>query len=127
MRLPLELNITLDERVKQSRELGQCICDEMNRYLIKMGIKSDISIDFDTANFRMEKDPYSGEFSLEGRWQNERQQPCGSIVFHADGAFFAEYDVIENHPSRSKWFVEAITAWGRDDVIKVEPRLLERV
>lgn len=126
MRLPLELDITLEERIDQVKELGQDICDKMLASISELGIKKEIDIKFGDADFRLEKDPYSGTFSLEGKW-HERQQTKGSIIFHDDGTFFAEYDVIEDHPTKAIWFIEAVTAWGRDDNIKVELRLIEKV
>lgn len=127
MRLPLELDITLDERVTQLKDLGNLICKEMSSHLSDKGIIKSLDIDYDKAIFRMEKDPYSGHFSLVGKWLNAHQITLGTIIFHADGTFFAEYDVIEDHPTKKLFFVEAITAWGRDENIKLELRLIEKV
>ena len=127
MRLPLELDITLNERVAQLQPLGVSVCTAMQDHIVGMGIQRAIQIDFNQAKFRAEKDPFSGDYSLHANWVDQRAQPCGSMVFHADGSFFAEYDVIENHPTKPRWFVEAMTAWGRAGNIKVEPRLIQRV
>jgi len=48
----------------------------------------------------------------------------GNLIAHAGGEFFAEYDVLCVHPNDRRWFVEAVTAWGRPGVIKTELRLL---
>ncbi len=48
------------------------------------------------------------------------------MLFHADGSFFAEYDVIRDHPGDPRWFVEAVNAWGRGSDIRSEPRLLPK-
>ena len=127
MQLPLELDITLDERVQQLQPLGSLVCTEMVNHVNAICVRKAIVIDFNNANFRLEKDPYSGSFSLEGKWLNEHQQSTGSIIFHEDGTFFAEYDVIEDHPTKKLFFIEAVTAWGRDENIKVELRLIEKV
>lgn len=127
MRLPLELDITLEERVKQLKSLGVAICETMQEQVAKTGVTKVITIDFDCATFRMEKDPYSGQFSLEGKWLDRNNQTCGNIIFHADGTFFAEYDVIAEYPCKKRWFIEAITAWGRDDNIKTDLRLMENI
>lgn len=76
------------------------------------------------ASYSLEKDPFSGTYALVGRWQNEQGGSLGSLVFHADGSFFVEQDVIKQHPRRENWFVEAINAWGRQATIQVEPKLL---
>jgi hypothetical protein len=57
-------------------------------------------------------------------WLNAKGHEVGSILFYPDGAFYAEYDVVQPHPQKSQWFVEAITAWGRGDQVKTEARLL---
>ncbi|WP_428605930.1 hypothetical protein [Sedimenticola sp.] len=76
------------------------------------------------ASYSLEKDPFSGTYALVGRWQNEQGGNVGSLVFHVDGSFFVEQDVIKPHPRRKNWFVEAINAWGRQATIQVEPKLL---
>ena len=76
------------------------------------------------AEYWLDRDPASGEDSLVGIWRNPQGGKCGELLFHADGTFFAEYDVIRVHPRKPRWFVEAVTAWGRGNTIKSEPRLL---
>jgi hypothetical protein len=49
---------------------------------------------------------------------------CGTLLIHTDGSFFAEYDVIREHPRDTRWFVEVVTAWGRGGIIRFVPRLL---
>ena len=75
------------------------------------------------AGYRLELDPASGDYGLLGEWRDPRGQKLGGLVFHADGSFFVEYDVIRSHPRRPGWFVEAVNAWGRGDDIRAEPRL----
>ena len=48
----------------------------------------------------------------------------GRLQFNSDGTFYAEYDVVKNHPTKPKWFIEGITAWGKVDNIKAEAKLL---
>ena len=76
------------------------------------------------ARYRLERDPASGAESLVGEWRDARGQKQGNLVFHADGSFFVEYDVIRPHPKDPRWFVEAVEAWGRDPEIRAEARLL---
>lgn len=106
--------------------MGEQVCESLCDELQKTGlVNSKIpQINFDAASFGLEKDPYSGENSLRGDWFNERKNRLGSILFHVDGSFFAEYDVIHPHPTDQCWFIEAVTALGRDGVIKSEARLL---
>ena len=74
--------------------------------------------------YLLSRDPASGADSLVGIWRNARGHTCGTLLIHADGSFFAEYDVIREHPRDARWFVEAVTAWGRGNIIRSEPRLL---
>jgi hypothetical protein len=63
----------------------------------------------------------------EGTWRNRQGSRCGSLIINSDGSYYAEYDVLTLHPDKPAWFVEAVTAWGRDGVVKAEPRLLAAV
>ncbi|MEW8208686.1 MAG: hypothetical protein AB2746_21395 [Candidatus Thiodiazotropha taylori] len=76
------------------------------------------------ASYRLERDPSNSEFSLVGDWMNEQGNRLGMLLFHADGSFFVEHDIVLPHPTKPDWFVEAVNAWGNDAVIKAEPRLL---
>ena len=78
----------------------------------------------DEAVYRLERDPYNGEDSLVGEWRDDRGLKFGQLLFHADGSFYVEQDVARLHPRKSKWFVEAVNAWGREGQIKAEARLL---
>ncbi|HYN76616.1 MAG TPA: hypothetical protein VES73_02345 [Lamprocystis sp. (in: g-proteobacteria)] len=78
----------------------------------------------DDAAYRLERDPACGEHSLVGEWRDALGQKLGGLVFHEDGSFFVEYDVIRTHPRNDRWFVEAVNAWGRNSDIRAEPRLL---
>lgn len=79
------------------------------------------------ARLQMLRDSYDGADSLECSWCDERGYRRGSMLFHADGSFWAEYDVALPHPSDRRWFVEAMTAWGSADNIKSEPRMLPTI
>ncbi|MEZ5588893.1 MAG: hypothetical protein R3E46_17645 [Sedimenticolaceae bacterium] len=76
------------------------------------------------AMYRLERDPYSGTESLVGEWRDECGMKRGELKFHADGTFFVEQDVTRVHPRRAHWFVEGVTAWGRDHEIRSEATLL---
>jgi hypothetical protein len=86
--------------------------------------------DAGTAAYRLERDPASGRDSLVGEWLDPHGHPRGMMVFHPDGACFGEYDIVRMHPTKTRWFVEAIEAWGGSPdeqdrgVIRAELRLL---
>lgn len=99
----------------------------MNQEVERLGYKPDEVVlkSFDAATYHLEKDPYSGEDSLVGHWFDNNRMKLGNLLFHADGSFFVEHDVMKLHPSKKQWLVEAVNAWGKDHEIKVEARLLE--
>lgn len=125
------MNIDLTEygirqRYAEIRSLAQRIGEHFQREMDKLGFDTErVSLkSFEDADYRLEKDPASGEFTLVGDWLDQRGFKQGTLVFHADGSFFVEQDVIQPHPGKPEWFVEAVNAWGRDDDIKAEARLL---
>lgn len=79
------------------------------------------------AQYRLQADPACGDIALLGEWRDGRGQCLGSLVFHADGTFFVEHDVVKIAPRRPDLFVEAVTAWGRGAEIRSEPRILPMV
>lgn len=119
----------LDSRMEQLTPLLASVCRKLQDEVLRMGFEpEDISIgELADAEFWLDKDPASGEHSLMGEWRDDKGMKVGSLAFHADGSFFAEHDVIRTHPAKPHYFVEAVTAWGRDEVIKSEPRLLPMV
>lgn len=119
----------LQHRLDSLRPLGEQVCETLCHELHKLGLDEGKipELRFDAASFTLQRDPYTGENSLHGDWFNEHKARLGSILFHADGSFFAEYDVVHPHPADKRWFIEAITAWGRDGLIKSEARLLPAI
>ena len=118
----------LEQRVQQVRAIGETVCEALRMEVFKMGLPvGHIDPDFNRAEYTLSRDPASGEDSLLGVWRDPKGRKQGEILFHADGSFFAEYDVISEHPKQPRWFVEAVTAWGRDDIVRAEPKLLPSV
>lgn len=70
------------------------------------------------------RDPYSGGLTEILEWRHPAGHSLGSIKVHEDGSFYAEYDVVQPHPLDPRWFVEGVIAWGKDGVLKSEPKLL---
>ena len=76
------------------------------------------------ARISRSADPADGGEVLTATWRNGRGERFGEVVFNGDGSFFAEYDVVCPHPRDRRWFVEAVTAWGRAGAVHAELRLL---
>jgi hypothetical protein len=113
-------------RFEQIATLAQGACRALADVVDRLGFPpGSVPIpDPAAARYRLDPDPASGEHSLMGEWRDSQGQKQGSLVFHADGSFFVEYDVVRAHPKDPRWFVEAVTAWGRDPEIRADPRLL---
>ena len=107
-------------------QLADQVFDRLYREVLKLGFANgDVTLKRpQEATYRLERDPSTSEFSLVGDWLSEQGMKLGTLLFHADGSFFVEQDVVRPHPKRSGWFVEAVNAWGRGDEIKAEARLL---
>jgi hypothetical protein len=117
----------LAEQLEAARPRGEALCARLAAEIRKLGFPDADSRSlprFGDADFHLVKDPYSGDIGLHGTWNSPRGYRVGGIQLHGDGSFYAEYDVGEPHPTDRRWFVEAVTAWGRDDLIKSEPKLL---
>jgi hypothetical protein len=113
-------------RFEQVSTLAHAICRALADELVKLGFApGSVPIaDPGSASYRLDRDPASGLDSLVGEWRDTRGQRQGGLVFHADGTFFVEHDVIRPHPRDPRWFVEAVNAWGLGQDIRSEPRLL---
>lgn len=121
--MPDPLQDTLQERIRQESTRLQAICHALGREIARLGL-DDAPPDSAALTCQLQQDPASGALTLAGAWRNARGHLLGQVLLHGDGSFFAEYDVIRPHPTKPRWFVEAVTAWGRGDEIRSEPRLL---
>lgn len=112
---------------EQHKQLGVLICQEMLLAIKKLGFSAGeikrVPV-FDNAEFSLTKDPYTTEENLTGYWFDSNKQRIGEIQFNSDGSFYAEYDIVKPHPFKKQWFVEAMTAWGREQAVKTEAKLL---
>ncbi|MBK8815816.1 MAG: hypothetical protein IPN42_10080 [Methylococcaceae bacterium] len=124
--------MTTDNDIKQlseqKRTFGQAICKKIMENIIKLGFSDPMKIKvpiYSEAAFNVVTDPYTQSQDLVGYWYDAKQQRIGQLRFHGDGSFYAEYDIVLPHPKKARYFVEAINAWGNEQNIKTEPKLLE--
>ncbi|MCG7986281.1 MAG: hypothetical protein JAZ20_09125 [Candidatus Thiodiazotropha weberae] len=113
-------------RFYKIEKLANSVHKRLYEEVIKLGFSNSENLlkSPQEASYRLERDPSNSEFSLVGDWMNEKGYRLGTLLFHADGSFFVEHDIVMLHPTKPDWFVEAVNAWGNDAVIKAEPRLL---
>ncbi len=114
----------LDGIVYRYAPFARSICKALEHEALTIGIAALPSISWDDAVLSIVKDPVNGSDCLSATWRDKHGHRKGSLQFNYDGSFFAEYDIVQPHPGDSRWFVEAVTAWGRDNRILTEPRLL---
>ncbi|MDY6942199.1 MAG: hypothetical protein SVU69_04220 [Pseudomonadota bacterium] len=116
----------LKVRMAEVDHLTRAICERLEHEVHKLGFSESerFIASYTEAHCRLARDPATGRDGLVGVWQDPQGCKCGEFIVHADGSFFAEYDVVRVHPRDPRWFVEAVTAWGREALIKSEPRLL---
>lgn len=117
-------NIALpDELAELGARLCRVLAEEARRYAADQAP----AIRLDEAVFTRVTDPANGLPGYEGVWRDARAQKCGSLTLNSDGSYCGEFDLLVMHPGKPRWFVEAVTVWGRDGVVKAEPRLLAAV
>jgi hypothetical protein len=119
----------LTEHITLNRHLAESVCQRLTEEIYNLGFAAAEIKHFpkyDDASFELVKDPFTGEHNLACYWFDEfKKQRIGRLQFNSDGTFYAEYDVVKNHPGKSKWFVEGVSAWGKADNIKAEAKLLQ--
>lgn len=121
-------SISAEQRFDQVRSIAESISVALRNEVFLLGLSVNcIDPDIDRADYSISHDPGSGEDSLIGIWRDHNGQKQGEMLFHADGSFYAEYDVIREHPKKTEWFIEAVTAWGRENMLKSDPKLLPAI
>ncbi|MGR9101183.1 MAG: hypothetical protein ACU826_11515 [Gammaproteobacteria bacterium] len=126
----MNTRVLIEHQLARHRLLGIEVCREMSRAIRKLGFPEEECIetpDFASAEFSLIKDPYTADENLNGIWYDKNHRRIGNIQFLSDGSFYAEYDIVKPHPTRSQWFVEGVNAWGRGGHIKTEAKLLPTV
>jgi len=118
----------LASQIAAKLEYGQAVCAKIAQTIGRLGFPAESTPnppEFKAAVFSLITDPYTQNQNLSGFWYNAQQQRIGQIRFNDEGGFYAEYDVVQAHPSKKGLFVEAINAWGNKDNIKSEAKLLD--
>ncbi|WP_027147670.1 hypothetical protein [Methylobacter tundripaludum] len=121
--------MNLSDHIAINRPLAECVCQRLTEEINELGFtEADIRHypRYDDADFVLIKDPYAGADNLACYWYDEpKKQRIGRLQFNSDGTFYAEYDVVKPHPTKTRRFVEGVTAWGKAEQIKSEAKLLE--
>lgn len=78
--------------------------------------------DWQAAQFSLQRDPFSGEESLNARWAGRQR---GMLTLRPEGWVYGELDVCAAHPHKPGQWIEAVTTWGKAPQLKAEARLIE--
>lgn len=101
--------------------IAQALQQEAERYTAP---GSTPKIEQDALHFTQVTDPANQQPGYEGIWRNARNERCGTLTFNSDGSFYAEFDLFCPHPRDTRWFVEMVTAWGDDEMLRCEVKLI---
>jgi hypothetical protein len=119
--------VNLASQIEAKREFGELVCQQLLACIEKIAFPAEIVLsypNYQNARFELIQDPFTGLFNLSGFWHDSRGQRIGRLQFQSDDSCYAEYDVVQNHPTKKQWFVEKVTAWGKIDTLKAEATLL---
>lgn len=112
------------ERKRELQPLIEQVSAAFINEMAKYAIQQALAVPADLSYCELRTDAFDGSRSFYGEWHDASGKLLGNLTVHASGEFFAEYDVLLDHPTDSRWFIEAVTAWGRPGVVKAELRLL---
>ncbi len=76
------------------------------------------------CNQQLRVDDFDGNQSFYGEWHDQQGRCLGSVLIHGGGQVYAELDILKQHPTNYKWFVESVTVWGRCPALKSDLSLL---
>lgn len=118
----------ISAHISKNRLLAESICLRLAEEIDKLGFAAAEITHYpyyDQASFVLIKDPYTGQQNLTCYWyEGSTSQRIGRLQFNSDGTFYADFDVVKPHPGKANWFVEGVSAWGKEDMIKSEAKLL---
>ena len=80
----------VQDRLESVRLLAQAICSTLDDEIARLGFPQGrvVVAAHTEAEYRLDRDPASGEDSLVGVWRNKDGFKCGELLFHSDGSPF---------------------------------------
>jgi len=116
----------LDDLLKRYQPVLSDIWQAMRLRLVDTGLEDSLNVlpRPELAKYSVQRDPFDSSKTLTGVWRDSHGSQIGEIQVRDNGSIYAELDVVRNHPVDARWFVEAVTAWGRSGDVKTELKLL---
>ncbi len=114
----------LEQRVAEVAEQGRTLLAALREKVggLKLTGEEVVIPPFEEAKFTLEYDLYNGKQTLMASFYPSQYYRAGFLLFHSDGSCFAEYHVMQLHPTKPHLFIEAVEAWVRDGEIKTDTR-----
>lgn len=127
--LELGQPLEVEDRVRQDFKLLMTAWAALRSKLTETGVEDALIMipPPEMAEYKLNIDPFDRSETLTGTWRNTTGEKLGELLIRGDKGVYAEFDVIRNHPSDVRWFVEAVTAWGSLENMKSELRLLPAI
>ena len=115
----------LEQRVAAVAEQGRTLLAALREKVGGLNLTGEEIVipPFEEAKFTLEYDLYNGQQTLMASFYPSQYYRAGFLLFHSVGSCFAEYHVMQLHPSKPHMFIEAVEAWVRDGEIKTDTRL----
>lgn len=117
----------LDQRVSAVESQGKELLSALKEKLASLNLAGGmIAIpEFEEAQFTIEKDLYDDSVTtLMASFYPRPRYRAGVLLFHSDGSCYAEYHVMQQHPSKPQWFIESIEGWVRNGVVQTDLHLI---
>ena len=121
---------TTPVRVRQTQELltvakvWRAFLQECNKLNLARPLAQQAP-NFTTTEVRA--DPFDNSESLYCEWRGDSGALVGTLVIHANGSVFAEYDLVQPHPTNGQLFIESVCVFGSRDNLVSELKTLEAV
>lgn len=116
----------LEQRVIEVTDQGKALLAALREKIANLNLPGEEVVipSFESATFTLEHDLYNGQQTLMASFYPSPHYRAGFLLFHSDGSCFAEYHVMQLHPTKPHRFLEAVEAWVRDGKIMTDIRLV---
>lgn len=114
-----------DTRLRSEHETIKSVWSALRQTLLAQGFDDTMSAHpRHLSRYELRRDTFDDSESFYGEWRSANAQLQGTVLIHANGQVYAEFDVLKPHPTNQLWFVEAVTAWGRNKTLKSELKIM---
>jgi hypothetical protein len=106
-----------------ARATGEAVLNRLRAEALRYGV--DLSgLVWVSAQFNLQRDPVSGLDALLARWHCAGRSV--QLVLRPDGHVYGECDLLVDHPTRPKFWMDTLAVWGRLAALKCEPNLISK-